>query len=290
MPERERDSEFGGETNAGRAGEWLTANQVLPLAWPPWYLSRLEQIEGAMWVWPVVQEVCELPNPAAFPWFDLHLESSEWAMLERYVSTADRLIATTVMNSGAALRIDLLSGAVEKAVPADDVTVGFSALLRQMFKGTEEASFDRVRNTLSKVAHAAGAENACLVLGAWKRTHQTLRKKHLRLLMHELAREAGLVPTEHDDGGRRIGTVEEVAPEKLLEVFLHGDMLHWGEGRDLLDRWAQTERGAAEMELQMRSDANVLAHFYAGFSGIVQEALRRQATSDRQEAARSGSN
>jgi hypothetical protein len=177
-----------------------------------------------------------------------------------------------------------MSGATEKSVPADDATVGFSALLRQMFKGSEEASFDRVRNSLSGAARAAGADDALRVLGAWKRAHRTLRKKHLRSLMHELAFKAGLV-TADDGGGRRIGAPEELRPDELLEAFLHGDMLHWGEGRELLDQWAKTEHGAAEMEMQMRGDAHVLAHFYAGFGDIVREALRRQATADVEEEA-----
>ena len=150
-----------------------------------------------------------------------------------------------------------------------------------MFKGGEEASFDRVRNSLSGAAHAAGAKDAVLALGAWKRAHQTLRKKHLRSLMHELASKAGLVTP--DDDGRRLGAPEELRPDELLEVFLHGDMLHWGEGRELLDQWAKTEHGAAQMEMQMRGDAHVLAHFYAGFSDIAQEAVRL-ATANVEEA------
>lgn len=83
------------------AGEWLRDNQVLPLMWRPWYLDRLEQIEGAVWVWPVIQAVCKLPDPAGFPWFECDIDLDDLAMLERYVATADRLITSTVMNSDA---------------------------------------------------------------------------------------------------------------------------------------------------------------------------------------------
>lgn len=169
-----------------------------------------------------------------------------------------------------------MSGAVDKSVPADDVTVGFGALLRQMFKGNEEASFDRVRKTLSRLAKIARAEDANLVLANWKRAHQTLLKKHLRALMHEIATAAGVASADDRDGGRRIGTTNDLSPDRLIDVFLHGDMLHWGVGRELLKQWSATEREAAEMEHEMRSDAHVLAHFYAEFSEIVQ-GVRRHA-------------
>jgi hypothetical protein len=257
------------------AGEWLKDNQVLPLMWRPWYLDRLEQIEGAVWVWPVIQAACDLPDPAGFPWFECDIDPDDLAMLERYVGTADRLITSTVMNSDATVRISLMSGAVEKSVPADDATVGFGALLRQMFKGSEEASFDRVRNTLSKMAKIAGADDANLVLAKWKKAHQALLKKHLRALMHEIAASAGLASADDGDGRRQTGTAEDLSPEKLIEVFLHGDMLHWGVGRELLKQWSATEREAAEMEHHMRNDAHVLAHFYAEFSEIVQGVMRQ---------------
>jgi hypothetical protein len=192
-------------------------------------------------------------------------------MIERYVTTSDRLIHTTMLNSNSELQIHLMSGEITKNVPADDATVGFSALFRQIFKGNEEASFDRVRNALSKAANEIGKTDACNVLKTWKRTHQTLRTRHLRSLMHDLARKAGL-PTSDDDGSR-IGAAQQLSPEKLIEAYLHGDMLHWGDGRDLLAEWAKTEHGEAEMEFQMRGDINTLAHFYLGFSDIARKFL-----------------
>jgi hypothetical protein len=182
------------------------------------------------------------------------------------------------MNSGATLKIDLVSGVVEKSVPADDATLGFGALLRQMFKHSEEASFDCVRKSLSKAAMVAGATDANLVLSTWKKAHQTLLKKPLRTLIRDVAIDSGLMPAGAESGGRQTSAPEYLTPEKLIEVFLHGDMLHWGKGRELLQEWSASERKAAEMEHEMRNDAYVLAHFYAGFSEIAWCALRRTRT------------
>jgi hypothetical protein len=235
-------------------------------------LDRIEGVEGACWVWSIVQAACDLSDPRQLPRFEPRLSSEVSGMLSRYVAMSERLLATTVMNADASVTVDLVTGGVTKSTPADDVTVGFAALLRQFFKPGEEASFDRVRKALSRVAHEAGADDVEAVLTQWKRAHQTLLSHHLRALMYSLAVDAGLEESP-SDGGRRVSAIDELPPRELIEVFLYGDMLHWGAGREQLREWSKTERGAAEMEFHMRNDAHVLAHFYAGFAAIARVSL-----------------
>jgi hypothetical protein len=108
-----------------------------------------------------------------------------------------------------------MSGKVEKTVPADDATLGFAALLRQMFKDLEEASFDRVRKALARAAHLSGAQQTSDTLTKWKSAHQTLRRQHLRSLLYKMAIAVGYEPNDGEDGGRRAGTVEEITPAEL---------------------------------------------------------------------------
>jgi hypothetical protein len=56
------------------------------------------------------------------------------------VTVAERLVATTVMNAGASIRVSLGPGEPAKSVPADHTTVGFAGLLRQLVRPSEEAS------------------------------------------------------------------------------------------------------------------------------------------------------
>lgn len=112
----------------------------MPLLWRPWYLDQLESPDGAIWVWSLVQNACALPDPAAFPRFAVRWSPETSAMTSRYLAIVERLLATNVMNAGASIKVDLLTGGVTKSVPADDATLGFAALLRQLFNDREEAS------------------------------------------------------------------------------------------------------------------------------------------------------
>lgn len=146
-------------------------------------------------------------------------------------------------------------------MPADDATAGFATFFRQFLK---------VADVIGRAAHEGGATETTDVLKAWKRAHDTLRKKHLRLLMHEIAVAEGLIPeAEEGDGGRRMGTTEEITPRELIEAYLYGDLIHWGHTHPKLKEWSETPQGAAEMEFEMRNDAHLLAHFYAGFADVV---------------------
>jgi hypothetical protein len=255
---------------------WLSRNQVAPLAWAPWYLSALSNTEGAAWVWPVLQDVCQLPDPQGFPVFEHEWDPGDLAILRRYAAVSERLVATSVFNSNARARISLLKGTVSMAAPADDLTVGFSTLLRQLFKHTEEASFDRARKVLAAAAHRAAADDAGSVLGRWKTAHQTILKRHLGALLEEMAHGRGLLGEDEHPSGARPFVSEDIAPGALLEVFLYGDLIHWGEHRDTVSRWQADAATAALMEINMRADAQTLAHFYCGFAGIVRLVLAEE--------------
>lgn len=63
-------------------------------------------------------------------------------------------------------------------------------------------------------------------------------------------------------------------PDETMDAFLYGDSLHYGNGGEALERWPLDKVNAAMMEINMRTDAQTLAHFYAGFGGIVRVARR----------------
>jgi hypothetical protein len=62
---------------------WITPNQVAPLRWSPWYINQVENQEAIAWVWPIIQDVCELPDPQLFPLFEYKWGSGDLAMLRR---------------------------------------------------------------------------------------------------------------------------------------------------------------------------------------------------------------
>jgi hypothetical protein len=41
--------------------------QVAPLLWAPWYATRIADQRTVRWVWPIIQDVCRLPDPEQFP-------------------------------------------------------------------------------------------------------------------------------------------------------------------------------------------------------------------------------
>jgi hypothetical protein len=247
--------------------------QVAPLQWVPWYATEVSDLKGINWVWPIIQDVCLLPDPALFPVIDCEWQPDQLKLLERYSQVCMRLVATTVFQSDGRVRINVLGGTVEKSVPADDVTLGFTALLRQVFHPGEEASFDRIRRILGRAAHETDAAAAREVLGAWRDAHRTLLNEHLRALIETMARNRGLLSEVTDSHGARLLVSESISPRTLVDAYLNGDQLHYGEGRDDLERWSQDKATAAMMEINARADAVTLAHFYAGFAGIVRVVL-----------------
>jgi hypothetical protein len=251
------------------------AQQVGPLLWTPWYASQVGDQRGIRWFWPVIQDVCQLPDPEHFPLLEYQWAPEQVAIMMRYADVCRRLVASTVFQSDGRVRINVLAGTVEKVVPADDVTIGFAALLRQLFHHTEEASFDKVRQVLARGAHESDAAATSDVLRLWKDAHGTLLNQHVRALIDTMARTRGLLSAGEDTHGGRLMVSEDIRPQDLVDAFLYGDQLHYGKGREALRRWRCDETTAAMMEINMRTDALMLAHFYAGFAGVVRMVLRR---------------
>jgi hypothetical protein len=266
--------------NANRAaarGELLAENQVLPLLWRPWYFDRLSRVEGVVWFWPVIQWHCELDDPESFPAILHSWTDHEVATMTRYVEICARLVGSAFLNQDATVKIELLTNKVTgQSRPPDDATAGFIAWLRQVFNHTEEASFDQVHNMLSNGAHVTGAAEATDALKTWKKAHKALLRNDVQGLLHVIAQREGLISGDEPRPNHRMLTNEELTPKALIDVFLNGDVLHWGTGRDDLARWRSDEVHAAMMDSYMRSDAAMLAHFFVGFAGVVRRSLAAQ--------------
>jgi hypothetical protein len=72
--------------------------------WRPWYFDQLEDPGGAVWVWSIVQEACGLPDPEEFSSFNATWTPEQVATFTRYVQSAERLAATTVLNAGGTMK------------------------------------------------------------------------------------------------------------------------------------------------------------------------------------------
>jgi hypothetical protein len=255
-------------------GSWLTESQIAPMIWTPWYVHLVSDPAGVAWVWPVLQDVFELPDPERFPELRHTWTEPQTAILRQYVSVCERLVTGTALNSNARLTIHLFNDVIERDLPADDVTVGFATLLRQLFKSEEEASFNQVRGLVARAPLAEDVADAGSTLRLWKRARTGALREHHHALLAEMARKRGLADVPESSVQTRLFTTETITPQALLEIFLYGDLIHWGEGRETLERWKADPRLAAQMDLNMRQDAQTLAHFYAGFAGIVRAVLR----------------
>jgi hypothetical protein len=249
--------------------------QVAPLLWTPWYATELEDQDGIIWFWPIIQDVGELPDPELLPPLERSWQRSDLQLMQRYVSITRRLVATTVFRGQVGVRINVLGGTVENAVPADEVTLGFAALLRQLFRHNEEASFDVIRNVLARAAYESDAAEVTRILRQWKDAHNTLRKLDVHALLKRMARARGFDAPSDEAGSSRPFVSEQITPEDLVGAFLYGDHLHYGDGRELLQCWRENDAVAALMEVNMLADALMLAHFYAGFAGVARVVLVR---------------
>lgn len=106
------------------------AQQVASLRWTPWYARLVTDRCGILWFWPVIQDVCQLPDPQALPPLEYQWAPEQAELMMRYAVVSRRLVGSTAFQSDGRVRVSLIAGTVEKVVPADDVSAGFAALLR----------------------------------------------------------------------------------------------------------------------------------------------------------------
>lgn len=260
------------------AGEVLTDNQIVPMAWRPWHYDLVEQehIGGLHWQWPVIQIYFDLHDPTTSRFDGLAPPpAAQQRALRSFLVTVERLAGSLSVNSTGSIRATWTrengDGPVEVDAPHADALVALLAALRLVFDPNEGSglSFTHALNALSAAARTAGLTDLSAELKRWKKAHAHLCRKHLGELRHELAEEL----TGESLGSTARGPfpgAPHITPEQLIRTFMYGETLHRDEEKEQqIAAWDADAFWGPFMRLEVRSDAQGLVHFYGAFAGYV---------------------
>jgi hypothetical protein len=262
---------------AARGFEGLLQPRPMPFTVP--MIDRASNPKGFDFVWQQIHYAFDLPNPAKFPPLS-GLSAEELSVLQRFVVTAEKLAASTLLNASDGVTIHF-SGAdnpglekIETNWSAADVTTGFATLFRQIYADDEKASFNTVQGILmrhTKATADADTETRDAMLRAWgsavgKSRQQSVRKSALLKMMDE-----GLMPPLPEKELEHYPDPEP--PAKTISTYFYGDHIHWDDkqghasvvsGRDPFDdawyRMAFLEAVAG------------LSHLFIGYAVLVRTA------------------
>lgn len=245
-----------------------------PLPYPPpgarWFISP----DAAEYWWRQLHYLFQLPDPSTFPSVIDVLDDADLAEVRRYINVVRRLAGSVVMSHAteAVLTNPMEPKAdarYEKNMPAPDALAGFSAFLRQCYSDSDQASFSRVRNILSRAASAAHLEDELVgVLRQWKQAVRRAGQRSFNDLLSDTftAREGwATIPSRKAHG----------SPADLLKTFWYGDQIHWGSGADDIIDEADDATESVHQQMEFLDAAACLAHLYIGFGQLAVGAISR---------------
>jgi hypothetical protein len=220
--------------------------------------------------WEKLSFVFELPDQAVFPAIGIDEDKREIA--ERFVRMCRRMADFTVVNEDATLLVWEAAEGWNIAIvnhPTDEMSLGTSAVFRQLHNEQEEASFSRVWNALSKVASALPEPHRTeriSVLKKWKTVRAELTKHTLQSLTAAKVSGAEL----DTDPAVSFGNIK---PDNLIRLFNYGDTLHFGDKRQELV--SLLEDGFDEAYFRYGALISILglSQLYFGFAVLVDAAL-----------------
>jgi len=209
----------------------------------------------------------EIEDPATFPPIQDDLPGEVVQICRRYVDAAEELAESELLcgNDYITIRWSAEDGeSVESNFTSKELTRGFATLLRQFDSNRDRASFDRVSNCLRKASMEtidSHGPRRCRQLDAWRSARGALLGAEIqRLARRKMGLEFG---NEHP-------------PSYYLSAFNYGDLIHWGEKREVLEGWSESEVQRDLQRFGFVEAATSIALAYVGFSGVVSRAVSLQ--------------
>jgi len=222
--------------------------------------------------WKQLDYVFGLSDPRDFPPLPNSLSAQEANITERYVRVAGDLAASRLINAlEEQFLVHMPDGPqgreeIEQRFCGRDLQAGFAALLRQCDSTHEPAHFERVRSILwlaSEAASDAWKEKRLRALAAWSMAVKALHRKSLNQLLRDKLVTEGVGAVRYD---------EEHSPDQLLSIYSYGDLIHWGDRRDVVAKWEEDDYIESDRRLAYLNAAGALAHVYIGFGELARTA------------------
>lgn len=248
----------------------LTAERMLedmPLPWATPGRNRASNPMGFDYWWRMLHYGVGPPSPYAIPPLTAVLSSEEQERAGRFVEMAGHLAASTLLNSNAGVTIRSKEAGSysghDTTFLGKDIEIGFSTLLRHLDDERENASYQRVHNTLWQVSATAADSDASArsdTLRLWGRKVKLIHRKSAdQLVRDRLVRDEGLNAFAYD---------EEHIPRQLIDMYQYGDLVHWAEFKEAVQPEGVPFAADWQRESFFRAAAGV-AHMYIGFAELV---------------------
>lgn len=141
-------------------------------------------------------------------------------------------------------------------------------MLRQLLAPNEEGSFSKVRKALGRRLKESDSDAELVIVLQWRRAHARLGNMGLEELVQLQMQADGLMPGDETEIVR-----DPAPPRELLRAFQYGDLVHWGDARSDMRVLRADPVIYGRAEMGMRAAAIDHAHFYLGFSVLIERAL-----------------
>lgn len=217
--------------------------------------------------WKLLQYCFDFPDPATAHATGHQPTENDRLVLGRFVAKATSLAASPFLAYPSAMTVNLTGDGedqieeIEKNFPNEESERGFMALLRQFAHDSEPASFKCVQQIAVLHDSKFGEPNGEL-LRAWGKYHKKLLTRspvgwgYVKALE---GRPMSEIPRAHDP---RV--------DQLLRTYFYGDIIHFGEGRDELQRLSADAFSDAHHRMSLYEGASGLAMYYMGYATVLQ--------------------
>jgi hypothetical protein len=243
-----------------------------PLVFRPPLMDLATTPRNFIFWWKLLNYVFDLPTPALFPSLG-PFSPDEARVLQRFVHSSEQLATSRLINHPVKWQLRGGQGVDSEGYidrPDDEVMRGALTLFRQIYVGSELASFGVVKNILARRSLERGeaGTEALRQIRMWAQAHSDLERAPLPTLADEavIACEEGREPGPAD-------WPEDLRPDTLIKTYAYGDFIHWG------DRAQDRQAYASSVAMDVLTMSHLLdvvcgfSHLYMGFALVVNQAL-----------------
>lgn len=258
-----------------RGQRLASESQRFPLPYPVPMIEFASNPRDFDFWWRMLYYVYRLPDPASFPRV-APFSHDDYVVLTRYLSTCESLARSGFLNTVRNYTLAQSNGKLSETSflegPDEEATRSMSVLFRQLYQPSELASFNRVRNLLSKHVSAritgSDARGMLDILKAWQLAQVDLLKAPLPLTTDNAV-------MAYDSGTPRqpVALGDLPTPPELFKVFAYGDLIHWGETRHELATYRKNVAWDLLLQVNLLESMLPLSHLYIGFGVLVQHAI-----------------
>lgn len=241
------------------------------LNFAPPFADLAVNAEGFNYWWTQLQYVFDLPNPHRFPRLTVgNVEDAR--RLKRFVAISKQLAEGTLLSYPGELTLTWNAGEAPKVAtdkPSIEAIRGFCVTFRQVASDNEAASYTAVRKVIGRLIHEqkdAEQDQRTEWHARWNRARGKLNAYSLRFLAEsKIHSELGYPNNQASEA--------DVKPLVLIKKFQYGDLLHWGDTRDDVDKLVGDEVTYAFEYHQFVTSLIQLTHFYLGYACLVERVL-----------------